>query len=84
MVPCKARDEKEERDMITAGAGAGVASAFGAPTGGLLFALEEVAPWHGMPSHGIASHRIASHRIAQHSTAQHSTAQHSTAQHSTA
>ncbi|XP_030070085.1 chloride channel protein C isoform X2 [Microcaecilia unicolor] len=37
------RNSADKRNFITAGAGAGIASVFRAPVGGLLFVLEEVA-----------------------------------------
>ncbi|KAJ9452661.1 Chloride channel protein C [Diplonema papillatum] len=41
------RNPKDHRDAITAGAACGVAVAFGAPIGGLLFVSEEIAThWH--------------------------------------
>ena len=43
IVPCLKQKSVIRRNFLTAGAGAGVSAAFGAPVGGLLFAMEEVS-----------------------------------------
>jgi len=42
------RNSEDRRNFISAGAAAGIASAFGAPVGGLLFAMEEVSSFWSM------------------------------------